>query len=176
MTIERNPVPGSTFPRPLGCIDVDPKTGLKKGSKCEEEYLAVGKKGEKFRCPRGCDVSTYLYPRRQGRTKPGQEPYFHFHQGIDLGAREESPIISVSDGVVIVAREWDGESAGYGTVVAVYSEEHNLTFWYAHCHSLLVKVGDDVVEQQQIARVGNTGKAGNPHLHFEVRELSHPLI
>jgi hypothetical protein len=41
-------------------------------------------------------------------------------------------------------------------------------FWYAHCEEVLCEIGQTVYEQTVIARVGNSGKAGPPHLHFEV--------
>ena len=41
---------------------------------------------------------------------------------------------------------------------------------YAHNSSLLVKKGDKVGQGQVIARVGNTGPSGAPHLHLQVMD------
>ena len=40
---------------------------------------------------------------------------------------------------------------------------------YAHCSELLVAEGANVNQGDEIARVGETGNATGPHLHFEIR-------
>jgi len=173
MAIERNPVPGSKLPPSLRCKDFDPVTGARIGFVCEEEQRSAPL--GKFDCtnkgdgPGRCSRKTFLYPR--SRKKRG----FHTHQGIDFFPKREDveaglpiPILSVTDGHVCCVLEWDGESNGYGNVIAVYDGER--TFWYAHCAKTLFHEGETVREQQQIAIVGNTGRAGKPHLHFEVHE------
>lgn len=40
---------------------------------------------------------------------------------------------------------------------------------YAHCSELCVNEGDTITKGQEIARVGATGNATGPHLHFEIR-------
>lgn len=182
--IHRNPVPGTIMKRPLPCVDLDPGTldpDKLMGSACRSKYRAIQTKGVKFTCPNkgsnGCEGGAFLYPRKLS------DKYFHFHQGIDLGSLAPGvanptgmegatgmPIVSVTAGRVVWTQEWDGSSSGYGTTVGVYDRERELLFWYAHCQagSIAVKQGEDVVEGQMIARVGNTGKAGKAHLHFEV--------
>ena len=39
---------------------------------------------------------------------------------------------------------------------------------YAHCSKVLVRVGQRVRRNDEIALVGNTGIATGPHLHYEV--------
>ncbi|WAS90905.1 peptidoglycan DD-metalloendopeptidase family protein [Nannocystis punicea] len=183
--IYRNPVPGTVMKRPLPCLDLDQATlnpDRLLGSACREKYRALQTKGVKFTCPNkggsnGCEAGAFLYPRKLTAN------YFHFHQGIDLGqlapgvkelrfgsGAEGMPILSVTDGLVVHTQEWDGASSGYGTCVGIYQRESERLFWYAHCQagSIQVLVGEKVAAGQTIAKVGNTGKAGAPHLHFEV--------
>ena len=40
---------------------------------------------------------------------------------------------------------------------------------YAHCSELEVNEGDIIQKGQEIAKVGSTGKATGPHLHFEIK-------
>ena len=41
---------------------------------------------------------------------------------------------------------------------------------YAHCKEILVNEGDYINQGQEIAKVGETGNATGPHLHFEIRK------
>lgn len=88
-----------------------------------------------------------------------------FHYGIDLSANEGDTIAAFADGEVIAAEYNDS----YGNYIVVKHDE-SYSSLYAHCSELLVSVGEQVSAGQQIARVGHTGNATGPHLHFELRE------
>ncbi len=87
-----------------------------------------------------------------------------FHAGIDIGAGYGSDIVAAESGTVTTA----AYGSGYGKYVVI-SHGSGITTLYAHCSSLLVKVGDKVSRGQVIAKVGSTGVSTGNHLHFEVR-------
>jgi len=86
-----------------------------------------------------------------------------FHKGVDFAGREGAEVIAVASGVVI----WSGERYGYGQLVEINHGNGYVTR-YAHNVDNLVAVGDTVKRGQVIARMGDTGRATGPNLHFEV--------
>jgi len=87
------------------------------------------------------------------------------HEGIDLAAPTGTAIYAADGGQVLYA----GDAVrGYGNMVVVQHRSDLLTV-YAHGSRLLVRTGDKITAGQEIARVGQTGHASAPHLHFEVR-------
>ena len=87
-----------------------------------------------------------------------------FHTGLDFLAAYGTAVGAAGGGVVSFA----GWNDGYGELVVV---EHALgvSTFYAHLSRILVRPGDHVVTGETLGRVGMTGHATGPHLHFEVR-------
>lgn len=86
-----------------------------------------------------------------------------FHQGVDFAGREGNEIVSVASGVVT----WSGDRYGYGEMIEV-NHGNGYATRYAHNAANLVAVGDTVKRGDVIARMGDTGRATGPNLHFEV--------
>ena len=86
-----------------------------------------------------------------------------FHKGVDFAGREGAEVVAVASGVVI----WSGERYGYGQLVEINHGNGYVTR-YAHNVDNLVAVGDTVRRGEVIARMGDTGRATGPNLHFEV--------
>lgn len=86
------------------------------------------------------------------------------HTGVDLAAPMGSKIYA-SDGGTVTFAGWKG-SYGYLVIIS-----HGGLFetYYAHCSKILVSVGENVYQGQNIALVGSTGYSTGPHCHFEVR-------
>lgn len=92
------------------------------------------------------------------------------HEGIDIAAPKGTPVHSAADGKVVFSG-WG--PTGYGKMVII-KHKHHLTTLYAHNSKLLVKKGSRVKQGQRISLMGNTGRSTGPHLHFEVRNDTHP--
>ena len=87
-----------------------------------------------------------------------------FHEGIDIGAAQGTPIRAAASGTVTFA----GQMSGYGNVVIV-QHTAGLQTRYAHQSAMSVTAGQTVAAGEVIGAVGATGEATGPHLHFEVR-------
>lgn len=88
-----------------------------------------------------------------------------FHYGVDYSAQYGEDILAFAAGQVISSSYCEG----YGYYIIIEHDETYKTL-YAHCSELLVEAGESVVLGQCIAKVGATGLATGPHLHFEVHE------
>ncbi len=91
------------------------------------------------------------------------------HDGIDLGAPAGTPIRAAAAGEVLYA----GEQSGYGLIVILRHPDSFISV-YAHNSENLVREGQKVKQGEVIARVGRTGRATGPHLHFEIRKGTRP--
>ena len=86
------------------------------------------------------------------------------HTGLDFPAPTGTPVVAARTGVVTVAR-W---LSGYGNTVAIRHKLGTSTL-YAHLSAILVRPGQRVAVGQPVGRVGATGAATGPNLHFELR-------
>lgn len=86
-----------------------------------------------------------------------------WHKGVDFAGKEGAEIVAVAAGVVT----WSGPRFGYGELVEV-THGNGYATRYAHNAENLVAVGDRVEKGQLIAKMGSTGRATGPNLHFEV--------
>ena len=91
------------------------------------------------------------------------------HTGIDIFGIAGTPIkSSISGTVVQVSNEGD-----YGNHIKIC--KNNITTLYAHCESIFVTEGQEIIQGQEIASVGSTGNSTGPHLHFEIRINEIPI-
>jgi murein DD-endopeptidase MepM/ murein hydrolase activator NlpD len=88
-----------------------------------------------------------------------------FHTGLDFPAAQGTRVRAAAAGVVVLAG-WD--AGGYGNVVVVLHANGRRT-WYAHLSGIAVGRGARVAAGRVVGRVGATGSATGPHLHFELR-------
>ena len=86
------------------------------------------------------------------------------HLGVDYAAPTGTPVRAIGLGVV----ESAGIMGGYGNAVVVKHANGHSTV-YAHLSQMAVRRGQSVAQGQTIGKVGATGWATGPHLHFEFR-------
>jgi murein DD-endopeptidase MepM/ murein hydrolase activator NlpD len=86
------------------------------------------------------------------------------HEGIDYGAPAGAPVEATSSGVVTRA----GFAGGYGRLIEL-RHPGEIRTRYAHLSSIApdVRPGAHVEQGQIIGRVGSSGLATGPHLHYE---------
>ena len=85
------------------------------------------------------------------------------HTGIDFAGKSGASVVAVADGVVT----WSAKRYGYGLMVEI-NHGNGYATRYAHNSENLVAVGEEVKKGQVVARMGDTGRATGPNLHFEV--------
>jgi peptidoglycan hydrolase-like protein with peptidoglycan-binding domain len=86
-----------------------------------------------------------------------------FHAGLDFAAATGTPVTAAAAGRVAFA----GYDDGWGLTI-VLDHGNGLRTRYAHLSATTVSLGASVAAGARVGRVGATGHATGPHLHFEV--------
>ena len=120
----------------------------------EEEEVEEVEEEFNFTNPLRSGTLTSRYGTRWGR----------LHAGIDIANSTGTAIYAAQSGDITFA----GWSGNYGNLIIIQHSNGYETY-YAHCSSILVSVGDKVEQGQLIGKVGCTGNATGPHVHFEIR-------
>lgn len=98
----------------------------------------------------------------------------HGWNAVDIGAPTGTSIYAAAAGTVIVAQDNGAWNGGYGNYVVIQHPNGTQTL-YAHMSRVLTHAGAEVGQGDTIGRVGMTGEATGPHLHFEVRGAQNPF-
>lgn len=108
------------------------------------------------------------FPTSSVTSEYGPRPPLPFHNGIDFGQAQGTPIPSSSAGVVI--RNFYAEDYGNYLRVDVSSETGVEGSWLGYAHMQFpspLPVGTVVTQGQTLGLVGTTGFSTGPHLHWE---------
>jgi murein DD-endopeptidase MepM/ murein hydrolase activator NlpD len=90
---------------------------------------------------------------------------YRFHTGTDYAASSGTPVFAAGDATV----QFVGRRGGYGKIV-ILEHSQRITTLYAHLSNFAeLSIGDEVIQGQIIAYVGQTGRVTGPHLHYEIR-------
>lgn len=95
---------------------------------------------------------------------------YRLHAGVDLVAKQGTPIYAAGDGVVTNAEY----NSGLGYYVKI-DHGYGYKTVYGHAVKLLAKPGQRVKRGEVIALVGTTGLSTTPHLHYEVHKNNRPV-
>lgn len=88
------------------------------------------------------------------------------HKGVDYGAPTGTPIRSTADGVV----DFIGTQNGYGNVVVLrHNGQYSTLYGHMSAFAPGLKKGMRVQQGEFIGKVGSTGWATGPHLHYEFK-------
>lgn len=90
--------------------------------------------------------------------------YNRAHNGVDYSAPSGAPVVSVAPGTVTLA----GWTAGGGRTVRV-RHQNGYDSEYLHLSAIEVRAGERVSQGDLIGKVGATGLATAPHLHYGLR-------
>ncbi len=86
------------------------------------------------------------------------------HKGLDLATPRGTPVVAAAAGVA----SFTGTQRGYGNIVTV-DHCNGLETAYAHLDEITTFCGARLEQGSAVGRVGATGNATGPHLHYEVR-------
>ncbi|MCP5401976.1 MAG: M23 family metallopeptidase [Novosphingobium sp.] len=90
-----------------------------------------------------------------------------YHSGTDITTgRSGTPFVAPADGVVILAADHPFTLEGN---LLMIDHGMGLNSAFLHCSEILVKQGDHVRQGQVIGRIGMTGRATGPHLHWGLK-------
>jgi murein DD-endopeptidase MepM/ murein hydrolase activator NlpD len=95
------------------------------------------------------------------------------HKGIDIFAKKGTPVVAISDGVIVDK----GVSPRGGRILWLKSANHPWSAYYAHLDKWAVNEGQRVRKGQVLGTVGNTGNARTTpsHLHFGIYKTTGPV-
>ena len=89
-----------------------------------------------------------------------------YHSGLDIAGGGGTAFVAPADGVVILAASSPFTLEGN---LLMIDHGAGLNSAFLHCSELLVREGESVRQGQVIGRIGMTGRATGPHLHWSLK-------
>jgi len=128
-------------------------------------YVPCGVRG--IKTIKVASINSFIWPARGrivghfGKKKTGVR-----NKGIDIQTGDGVSILASKSGVVAFCAE---AVKGYGKIIIIdHGEEYQTV--YAYNKKNLVSPGQSVAQGEVIGKVGDTGRADSPLLHFEIRK------
>ncbi len=89
---------------------------------------------------------------------------FQPHNGIDIAAAKDTPVLATAGGVV----RYTGYQTKLGNTVTI-DHGNGIRSYYGHLSKIKVRKGQKVSRRDLIGLVGSSGYSTGPHLHYEIR-------
>ncbi|WPZ03556.1 M23 family metallopeptidase [Blastomonas marina] len=125
-----------------------------------EDTGATGWKQE-FLWPATGRISGMFGSQRIYQGEPGS-----YHSGIDIAGGEGTTYVAPADGVVVLATPEPFSLEGY---LLIIDHGNGLNSAFLHNSAILVREGETVKRGQPIGRIGASGRATGPHLHWSIK-------
>lgn len=116
---------------------------------------------QKFIWPAKGRLSGLFGSQRVYRGEPGA-----YHSGLDVAGATGTPFVAPADGVVILAADKPFSLEGN---LLMIDHGNGLNSAFLHCSAILVREGERVKQGQVIGKIGATGRATGPHLHWGMK-------
>ena len=123
-------------------------------------------RGERPTLPVSGRISSDFGPRRHPITGDNR-----LHAGIDIAAREGTPVQARASGEVIRS----GTTGGRGNFLELRHSDGSETRYFHLQNRPELSQGDSVSAGDRIGNVGSTGRVTGPHLHYEIWKDGKPL-
>lgn len=113
-----------------------------------------------FRWPATGRISGRFGSQRIYRGEPGS-----YHSGLDIAGGQGTTYVAPADGVVTLA----AENFSLEGRLLIIDHGQGLNSAFLHSSELFVREGQAVKQGQPLGRIGATGRATGPHLHWSIK-------
>jgi murein DD-endopeptidase MepM/ murein hydrolase activator NlpD len=137
-------------------------------ARAEREIAAITELKQHWRKAPDTDLDFMLPAQGELGGRFGARRFFNGqmrkpHSGLDVRAGSGKPVLASAAGVVLAVEDY------FFNGKTVFVDHGNgLITMYCHLKRFDVKVGQTVRKGQRLGRVGQTGRASGPHLHWSV--------
>jgi len=139
---------------------------LRRDSLREYESATIAARSKVERTPairpvlvRNCEITSHFGYRKDPFTRDLRR-----HEGTDFAAPLNTSVVATGAGMVV----FSGYDKYLGYCVKIDHGDDLVTV-YGHLNKTTVRQGEKVRRNQEIGKLGSTGRSTGPHVHYEVR-------